>query len=181
MMVWRLKLTATRVYALQFGRPLTLQPSISLPTVSDPGDSHGRQLCSFVLLAKLFRPFDLSFMEKWNKLRGEFDATTLANLQSELAKVLPTMANVSDPMQDLVASQQWLKSIEWRMRCHNATLEADNQEATLSLSCNGNNQSSDIVSMRSQFTTSSNSMVDQVMASLSSLRHEQPNAILTMS
>ncbi|KAJ2896394.1 hypothetical protein MKZ38_005578 [Zalerion maritima] len=157
--------TAERWFALKRGesRPLSLQPSVNLPTLGDdPTDPFVHQIGGFLSLTNLFRTFDQAFTGQWNKIRNDFDKATIDSLGGQFSKVSPTLANFSTPMEDLPANQNWLKNIDWRMRYQNGTLSPDEQEANMAIQF-GHDYSPDIMSMQSQFSAPSMGMVDSAM------------------
>ena len=113
---WLLFVTE-RAYALQRDRPLTLQATINLPTTGDdPSDQCAHQLGGFVLLAKMFRPFDGQFVNLWNNTNKSCSASYVGGLQKQLAEVLPAYLNVTDPrLGDVHTNQTWLKNIIWQL------------------------------------------------------------------
>ncbi|EJT76082.1 C6 zinc finger protein [Gaeumannomyces tritici R3-111a-1] len=113
---WLLFVTE-RAYALQRGRPLTLQASINLPTTGDdPSDQCAHQLGGFVLLAKMFRPFDDQFVNLWNNTKESCSSSYVDGLQKQFADALPAYLNVTDPrLGDVHTNQTWLKNIVWQL------------------------------------------------------------------
>lgn len=93
-----------RAYALQRHRPLTLNPTIALPSTS-PDDPDDKIICGFLDLVGLFQNFDSNFVSAWNRPsrtpalpwigHGATDpsrrssAAHLAALQSALARAIP--------------------------------------------------------------------------------------------
>jgi len=113
---WLLFVTE-RAYALQRQRPLTLQASINLPTMTDdPTDPLASQLSGFLLLVGLFRPFDDAFVALWNRATGECSDTYVTNVQKQLQSVLPAYLNSQESqLGELQMNQQWLKNMQWQM------------------------------------------------------------------
>lgn len=111
---WLLFVTE-RAYALQRGRPLTLQATLSAPTITDdPNDPQANQLHNFVTLVNLFRPFDDTFVNLWNKTMNDC-SNSLASLQKQFGEVVPVLANNNSQFADLHTNQQWLKDFTWRI------------------------------------------------------------------
>ncbi|KAI0471010.1 hypothetical protein GGR56DRAFT_658606 [Xylariaceae sp. FL0804] len=118
---WLLFVTE-RAYALHRGRPLTLQASISLPTMSDdPTDPLAPQLNNYLLLVNLFRPFDDTFIMLWNKTRGECSASYLGTLQKQFSEIVPAFMHGQDP--NVRTMQQWLKTVTWHLSMQNSAQE----------------------------------------------------------
>lgn len=149
---WLLFVTE-RAYALQRGRPLTLQASINLPTMTDdPTDPLAHQLNGYILLVNLFRPFDDVFLALWNKTRGESSTSYVAALQKQLSDMLPSYMSVQDV--DQRANQQWLKTLSWQLSMQNGCVPQGGQDQMpmqypIDLS-------RDLMSITSQFSTNHN-------------------------
>lgn len=112
---WLLFITE-RAYALQRHRPLTLQRTIDLPTVS-PGPE-APILTGFLDLVSLFQNFDDTFLSLWNLASA--DTTTspqsLIRLQDILKLSLPDVSDRTEIQQaDLLVSKQWLKTMVWQL------------------------------------------------------------------
>ncbi|OTB00419.1 hypothetical protein M426DRAFT_26562 [Hypoxylon sp. CI-4A] len=154
---WLLYVTE-RAYALQRGRPLTLQASINLPTMSDdPTDPLAHQLNGYLLLVNLFRPFDDLFVTLWNKTRSESSPSYLSALQKQFSDMIPPYMNVQET--DLRANQQWLKTITWHLSMQNGCVPQGSQDQMqmqypIDIS-------RDLMSMTSQFSTQSTELLGQ--------------------
>ncbi|KAB5576019.1 hypothetical protein GE09DRAFT_612711 [Coniochaeta sp. 2T2.1] len=113
---WLLFVTE-RAYALQRQRPLTLQASINLPTMTDdPTDPLASQLSGFLLLVNMFRPFDDAFVALWNRAMGECSDAYVTNAQKQLQGALPAYLNSPETQfAELQGNQQWLKNMQWQM------------------------------------------------------------------
>lgn len=146
----------SRAYALQRGRPLTLQASINLPTMTDdPTDPLAHQLNSFILLVNLYRPFDDLFITLWNKTRSESSPSYLSALQKQFSGMIPPYMNVQDS--DLRANQQWLKTITWHLSMQNGCSPQGNQDQMQFQY--PIDMSRDLMSMTSQFSTQSTELL----------------------
>ncbi|KAI0118967.1 fungal-specific transcription factor domain-containing protein [Daldinia grandis] len=152
---WLLFVTE-RAYALQRGRPLTLQASINLPSMTDdPTDPLASQLNGYILLVNLFRPFDDMFITFWNKTRGESSPSYLSVLQKQFSDMIPPYMNVQDS--DLRANQQWLKTITWHLSMQNGCAPQGSQDQMqLQYPID---MSRDLMSMTSQFQTQSTELL----------------------
>ncbi|KAI2621023.1 fungal-specific transcription factor domain-containing protein [Hypomontagnella submonticulosa] len=152
---WLLFVTE-RAYALQRGRPLTLQASINLPTMSDdPTDPLAHQLNGYILLVNLFRPFDDVFITLWNKTRGESSPSYLAALQKQFSDMISPYMNIQDA--DQRANQQWLKTITWHLSMQNGCVPQNSQDQMqLQYPID---MSRDLMSMTSQFSTQSTELL----------------------
>ena len=112
---WLLFITE-RAYALQRHRPLTLQRTIDLPTVS-PGPE-GTILSGFLDLVSLFQNFDDTFLSLWNLSSTNSTASpqSLIRLQDILKFALPDVSERTEIQQaDLLVSRQWLKTMVWQL------------------------------------------------------------------
>ncbi|KAI1774262.1 fungal-specific transcription factor domain-containing protein [Hypoxylon cercidicola] len=152
---WLLFVTE-RAYALQRGRPLTLQASINLPTMTDdPTDPLAHQLNGYILLVNLFRPFDDLFITLWNKTRSESSPSYLSALQKQFSGMIPPYMNVQDS--DLRANQQWLKTITWHLSMQNGCSPQGNQDQMQFQY--PIDMSRDLMSMTSQFSNQSTELL----------------------
>ncbi|KAK1756934.1 maltose fermentation regulatory protein MAL33 [Echria macrotheca] len=111
-----------RVYALQRGRPLTLQASINLPAPNDdPTDPAPHQLTNFISLVNVFRPYDDALVNLWSKTKAESTPSYLSTLQKQLQEVLPHgyLENAQAQLSELQPNQQWLKNTTWQLSTAN--------------------------------------------------------------
>ncbi|KAI1266699.1 hypothetical protein F5Y18DRAFT_363899 [Xylariaceae sp. FL1019] len=146
---WLLYVTE-RAYALQRGRPLTLQATINPPTMSDdPSDPLAHQLTGFLMLVNMFRPFDDMFITLWNKTRGECSSSYLGVLRKQFAELNPNFMNGQEYDQRLI--QQWLKTAVWHLTMQNGCVPQSGQEQ-LHYQID---MTRELVSMTSQFQTQS--------------------------
>lgn len=105
-----------RSYAMQRGRPMTLQATINLPTTSDdPSDPMSHQISGFISMVNLFRPFDSSFLATWNKTRSQLSAQYLTGLQKQLVELVQSYQCQDSNITDLHSNQQWLRSTVWQL------------------------------------------------------------------
>ncbi|KAI1637536.1 hypothetical protein F4809DRAFT_649811 [Biscogniauxia mediterranea] len=149
---WLLFVTE-RAYALQRNRPLTLQASINLPSLSDdPTDPLAHQLNGYLLLVNLFRPFDDTFVTLWNKTRSECSASYMGVLQKQFADGIPAYMNGQES--DLRTVQQWLKMIHWQLSMQNGCISQPGQEQL-----HYQVDARDLMSMTSQFQTQSTELL----------------------
>ncbi|KAL7624963.1 hypothetical protein AAE478_004177 [Parahypoxylon ruwenzoriense] len=152
---WLLFLTE-RAYALQRGRPLTLEASINLPTMTDdPTDPLAHLLNGYILLVNLFRSFDNVFLTLWNKTRSESSPSYLITLREQFSDMIPPYMNV--PETDLRANQQWLKTITWHLSMQNGCVPQGGQDQMqLQYPID---VSRDLMLMTSQFSTQSTELL----------------------
>ncbi|KAI1827519.1 hypothetical protein F4861DRAFT_368078 [Xylaria intraflava] len=150
---WLLFVTE-RAYALQRGRPLTLQASINLPTMSDdPSDPLAHQLSAYLLLVGLFRPFDDVFINFWNKSRGECSSSYLGALRKEFSERTAGLMGEQETDQRLI--HQWLKSAIWQMSMQNGCMPQNGQDQLHYQM----DMSRELMSMASQFQTQSTELL----------------------
>ncbi|OAA52950.1 C6 zinc finger domain containing protein [Cordyceps fumosorosea ARSEF 2679] len=143
-----------RAYALTRGRPLTLKPTINLPTLADdPSDPLAHQLHGFIMLVNLHHPFDDSFITVWNKTRGQLAAPYISGLQKQQNDLAQNYACREPNFADLRANQQWLKNTVWQLTNGRNGSTDDNsfyngdmaRELLLNLASSFPNQGMDIV------------------------------------
>jgi len=110
-----------RAYALQRGRPLTLQATISPPASNDdPTDPAPHQLTSFIAMVNAFRPYDDGLVNIWSKTRSETSPSFTSSLQKQLQDVLPPYLNdASAQLSEISPNQQWLKNMAWQLSMAN--------------------------------------------------------------
>ncbi|KAI1114243.1 hypothetical protein F5Y14DRAFT_188443 [Nemania sp. NC0429] len=150
---WLLYVTE-RAYALQRGRPLTLQASINLPSISDdPSDPLAHQLSGFLLLVNLFRPFDDTFITLWNKTRGECSLSYLGVLRKQFSEMNAGLMNGREVDQRLI--QQWLKPAVWQLNMQHGCVPQNSQDQ-LHYQVD---MSRELMSMTSQFQTQSTELL----------------------
>ena len=108
-------LSLLRGYALQHHRPLTLHPTIQLPTIDeDPHET--MELTGFCHLISLFKPFDDTFISLWNKTVQGCTSTWMSRLQAQLTDALPAYLHSTEVQAvDLRTSQQWLRTMVWQL------------------------------------------------------------------
>jgi hypothetical protein len=122
---WLLFITE-RAYALQRHRPLTLQRTIDLPTVS-PGPE-AKILSGFLDLVSLFQNIDDTFLSLWNLSSANSTPSlspspppsplqeSLLGLQDILKFSLLDVSDRTEIQQaDLLVSRQWLKIVVWQL------------------------------------------------------------------
>ncbi|KAL2263278.1 hypothetical protein VTK26DRAFT_7468 [Humicola hyalothermophila] len=117
---WLLFVTE-RAYALQHRRPLTLQPSITVPPPQEhPADPFANNGTSFLRLIGLFRGFDELLFPLWMKTRSECSESYLSALDKDLRNVLPPYLNDTQAqLAELQLLQQWLKHKAWEVSMAN--------------------------------------------------------------
>ena len=129
---WLLFITE-RAYALQRHRPLTLQRTIDLPTVSLGPEA--TILSGFLDLVSLFQNFDDTFLSLWN-LSSSNSATSpqsLVRLQDILKFALPDVSDRTEIQQaDLLISRQWLKTMVWQLCVTNGLLSSSTTNESMS-------------------------------------------------
>lgn len=119
-----------RAYAIQRHRPLTLQATINVPSMTDdPSDPLAHQLNAFLSTIHLFRPFDDAFTALWNKTRGNLSQPYISNLQKQLNDLLPQYLCQDPQLTDLNTNQQWLKSTIWQL---NSGLNTNSDDSGMS-------------------------------------------------
>lgn len=151
-MFWLLYSTE-RAYAIERGRPLTLQATINLPTANDDqSDRTGHQLGGFISMVNLFRPFDDAFISTWNKTRGQLSAQYLNTLQKQLSDLVQSYLCQDSNFTDHHTNQSWLKSMIWQL---NGNVGGDD---SMSFQYPANMSRELLVNMASQFTNQANDL-----------------------
>jgi hypothetical protein len=104
-----------RTHALHKHRPITLYPTIHLPSFDEiPSDR--RVSAGLDLLIGLYKPFDDTFMSLWNKVRTHANPTWIAQLQSQLSEALPAYLECTEIQAvELRITQQWLRTMVWQI------------------------------------------------------------------
>jgi hypothetical protein len=147
-----------RVYALQKRRPITLQPTIRLPSAGDsPSEAH--PLSGFIQLINLYKLFDTTFLGMWNKTAPHGTATCgnpswLVKLQNQLTDCLPSYLQPAAESQivDLTISQQWLRILVWQLALSQHYVASNSHDLTLTFEY-PIEVSKELVNMSNQFST----------------------------
>jgi Fungal Zn(2)-Cys(6) binuclear cluster domain/Fungal specific transcription factor domain len=125
---WLLLLTE-RAYALERHRPLSLHPTIELPTAEGPEQD---VISGFLYLIQLFRCLDDEFMGLWNKVKVDCSAGWLSGLQQRLYEALPpNMKTTESQMADIKITQQWLRIMVWQLSIANNALSSNSQNTAM--------------------------------------------------
>ncbi len=120
---WLLFVTE-RAYALQKHRPLSLHPTINLPTTAVASPVQ-QELTGFLHLVQLFRPFDDTFVAVWNKTQDACSSQWVQRLQEQLTSALPTYLKSTECQAvDLRVSQQWLRTLAWQLSIRHGFLSS---------------------------------------------------------
>ncbi|TQV91557.1 C6 zinc finger protein [Cordyceps javanica] len=111
-----------RAYALTRARPLTLKPTLTLPTLADdPTDPLAHHLHPFILLANLYRPLDDALVAVWTKTAAHLSPQYLAGLQKQQNDLHQSYACQDPNFADLRTNQQWLKNTVWQLTSGGST------------------------------------------------------------
>ncbi|KAM3448328.1 hypothetical protein MY3296_007862 [Beauveria thailandica] len=152
--VYWLFYSVERAYALGRARPITLKPTVNLPTLADdPSDPLAHQLHSFITLVNLYRPFDDAFITLWNKTRTHLSAQYIGGLQKQQNDLSQNYACQDPNFADFRTNQQWLKNTVWQLANGANANAKDNsfyngdmaRDLLLSLAASFPNQGLDIV------------------------------------
>ena len=127
---WLLLLTE-RAYSMERHRPLTLQPTIELPSVDElPGEA--AIVSGFLCLINLFRVIDDDFIGLWNKSRSECSTSWLAQLQQKLTDAIPTTLQCTEiQAADIRVTQQWLRIMVWQLSIMNGNLSSSSSDSAM--------------------------------------------------
>lgn len=132
-----------RAYALQRHRPLTLQGTITLPTIS-PDDPDAPVLSGFLDLVSLFQHFDDDFVRLWNVSSktpafpfsddtSPVSSSQLGSLQEVLDMAIPEVSKRNEIQQaDLLISRQWLKTMVWQLCVTKGLLSSSSSNESMS-------------------------------------------------
>lgn len=105
-----------RAYAIKRGKPVTLQATISLPTVNDDtSDPLVSQLGDFISTVAAFSTLDNAALAAWAKTRSRLSSGFLSTLQKQLNDVIPNYACHDSQLGDMSMNQEWLKSTAWQL------------------------------------------------------------------
>lgn len=125
---WLLFLTE-RAYALERHRPLSLHPTIDLPSAEG---SEKSIVSGFVYLISLFRCLDDEFMGLWNKVKTECSTAWLSNLQQRLYDALPADLQTTETQAaDIKITQQWLRVMVWQLSITNGSLHSTSSNSAM--------------------------------------------------
>lgn len=133
---------------MQHGRPVTLQATINLPVLGDDqSDPMARgQLTQFVTLVSLFRQFDDSLINQWNKTRGDCSPSYLSALKNQCREVMPAYMSTDSQFNDAAKNQQWVKNLAWQVGMANGNGNEMSYQYPMEVS-------NDVLSMASSFST----------------------------
>lgn len=133
-----------RAYALQRHRPLTLQRTLALPTIS-PDDPEAPIISGFFDLISLFQSIDDNFVSLWNvstqphsapfssEEAANVSARQLSALQEMLAQSIPDVKKRTEVQQaDLLISRQWLKTMVWQLCVTKGLLSSSSNDESMS-------------------------------------------------
>ncbi len=123
-----------------------------MPTL-DEVPSERTEISGFIHLVNLFKPFDEKFVGLWNKSRSDCSTEWLAQLQRRLARALPTSSGgaggeaaggdagasahtaqlecTESQAADLLTSQQWLRTMVWRLSITNGYLSSAAHDSSM--------------------------------------------------
>ena len=125
---WLLLLTE-RAYGLERHRPLSLHPTIGLPSAEGPEED---VVAGFLYLINLFTCLDDEFVGLWNKVKSECSIAWLANLQQRLYEALPTNLKTTESQAaDIKITQQWLRIMVWQLSITNGYLSSHSPNSAM--------------------------------------------------
>ncbi|KAL2865279.1 uncharacterized protein BJX67DRAFT_383020 [Aspergillus lucknowensis] len=109
-----LLLISERAHAIRRHRPITLEITSDSPALDN---THSDSFSTgFRCLADLYRPFDQSFLSRWNGTETSFSRESLIQLEEHLQQAVPTDLELPDILlADLRVSQQWLRTMIWQL------------------------------------------------------------------
>ncbi|KIW29106.1 uncharacterized protein PV07_04943 [Cladophialophora immunda] len=121
-MYWLLLVTE-RAYAMERHRPLSLHPTIGIPSANEPHEEE--RMSGFLCLINLFRCIDDEFMALWNKVKTECSDTWLSQLQRQVADSVPRgLKTTESQMADVRVTLHWLRIMIWQLSITNGYLSS---------------------------------------------------------
>ncbi|KAL3463515.1 hypothetical protein BJX64DRAFT_298893 [Aspergillus heterothallicus] len=109
-----LLLISERAHAIRRHRPITLQITPDSPVLDDTQTDPFS--VGFRCLADLYRPFDQSFLSRWNGTDQCSSRELLIRLEEHLQQAVPADLDLPDILAaDLRVSQQWLRTMIWQL------------------------------------------------------------------
>lgn len=118
-----LLLVTERAYALERHRPLSIHPTIELPTPQEPHEEE--VITGFLYLISLFRCIDDEFMALWNKAKLSCSIAWLAQLQQQLTDALPAdLKTTESQAADVRITLHWLRIMVWQLSITNGFLSS---------------------------------------------------------
>jgi hypothetical protein len=128
--IYWLLLVTERAYAMERHRPLSLHPSIDLPTplASEEEDV----ITGTIYLISLFRCIDDEFMGLWNKVKRECSTTWLSQLQQQLTDALPPVLKTTESQTaDVRITLHWLRIMVWQLSITNGYLSSSSPNTSM--------------------------------------------------
>ncbi|KAI1615866.1 hypothetical protein EDD37DRAFT_571110 [Exophiala viscosa] len=118
-----LLLVTERAYALERHRPLSIHPTIDLPTPQEPDEE--AVITGFLHLISLFRCIDDEFMGLWNKAKLSCSVAWLTQLQQQLTAALPAdLKTTESQAADIRITLHWLRIMVWQLSITNGFLSS---------------------------------------------------------
>lgn len=128
-MYWLLLVTE-RAYAMERHKPLTLHPTIELPTTQ--GEQEADMISGFSYLISLFRCIDDEFMALWNKVKTQCSATWLSQLQQQFKDALPAELKTTESQTaDVRVTMHWLRIMVWQLSITNGYLSSSSNDSSM--------------------------------------------------
>ena len=128
--IYWLLLVTERAYAMERHRPLSLHPSIELPTPTGPEEED--VITGTIYLISLFRCIDDEFMALWNKVKTECSTTWLSQLQQQLSDALPPiLATTESQTADVRITLHWLRIMVWQLCITNGYLSSSSSTVSM--------------------------------------------------
>ncbi|KAK5211376.1 hypothetical protein LTR41_002836 [Exophiala xenobiotica] len=125
-----LLLVTERAYAMERHRPLTLHPTIELPTPINAQEEE--VIIGFIYLISLFRCIDDQFMALWNKATTNCSAAWLSQLQQQLTDALPPKLETTESQAaDVRVTLHWLRIMVWQLSITHGFLSSTSQNASM--------------------------------------------------
>ncbi|KAF1841460.1 uncharacterized protein K460DRAFT_408922 [Cucurbitaria berberidis CBS 394.84] len=106
---------AERTYALHKHRPISLYPTIHLPTLDDvPSD---RPIAiGLELMINMFKIIDDTFINLWNRVHTHANPAWIAQVQTQLTDAVPAYLECTEAQAVMIrVTQQWLRAQTWQL------------------------------------------------------------------
>ena len=140
-----------RAHALHKHRPITLYPTIHLPTLDEiPSD---RPVAAGLnILINLYKPFDDTFFGLWNKVRTQADPGWISQLQDQISEGIPSYLDCTEIQAvDIRITHQWLRTMVWQLCVSQGMISSVSTDSAMTFKY-PMEISRDLLSMTHQFT-----------------------------
>ncbi|KAF1934071.1 C6 zinc finger domain-containing protein [Didymella exigua CBS 183.55] len=122
---------AERTHAIHKRRPITLHPSIHLPTLDDvPSDRP--VAVGLELMINLYKTIDDTFVNLWNRVHGHTNPQWMAQLQTQLSEAVPAYLECTEAQAvEIRVTQQWLRAMVWQLCLNHGVVASVSQDTSM--------------------------------------------------